>query len=395
MPAHAGPLETYANNSSPLAPSETSGRDQKRRDRWEIRSLLWDASSLKRVRHCGRVTRSNADLVTLRSREGVAGYAGLQSCGSVWSDPVCASKILSHRALEIGGVLEGAITAGHALGFGTLTGRHRKGQPLELLWKASSRAWARATSGKRWVKVQERHGVEGWVRVWEVTDGRNGWHVHVHFVVVLPGDATAEDMDAIGRSMFDQWSSSLVSSGLGAPLLKGQEWHIVSGDDASAELGSYMFKLVEQGDDDRARALGLELAYTQPGRAKSEYATRPVWSILRALEETGEKVHLDRWHEWERASKGKRQVGWSKGLRDRFAPSLDELTDDQVVEAEMGSADDDLVAFTPKAYAQIVRVPGLAVHLLEAAEFGGVPAVREVLDLHEIPYSLCGARGGV
>ena len=47
---------------------------------------------------------------------------------------------------------------------------------------------------------------------------------------------------------------------------------------------------------------------------------------------------LDLWHEWEKASKGKRQIAWSKGLRARLLPAEEvvELTDEEIVEADLG-----------------------------------------------------------
>ena len=148
------PLENYANNVSP---------DARRRLRYERRAVLWKVSELKRIRHCGRVPRSKDDGVTLRHIEGMAGLAGLQHCGSVWADPVCAGRILVHRALEMGAVLGRAIEQGYSLGFLTLTMQHRITQPLDLLWAAGQKGWKRSISGKGWVGVE--HLVEGWVPV--------------------------------------------------------------------------------------------------------------------------------------------------------------------------------------------------------------------------------------
>jgi hypothetical protein len=355
-----------------------------------LRALLWSYSSLQAVRHCGRVPRSVAQGVTVRASEGVAGFAGLQHCGSVWSDPVCSSSILTHRALDIGAVLGQAVAEGFTLGFGTLTMRHHRSQPLKALWDAAGKAWGRATAGKQWVTVQDRHGVVGWVRVWEVTDGRNGWHVHVHFVVVLAAGATAADFDSVAGGMFDRWSRGLVGAGQEAPRLVGQEWHIVGGDEASGQLAEYLFKLVEQGDvrAAQARSLGLELAHTQPGRARAELATRPVWALVQEVAESGDADALDRWHEWERGSKGRRQVGWSKGLRARFQPATVEATDDEIVDQEHGSSADDVAVITRDGWARLVQIREGCTDVLDALEVGGVTAMVDVLDGHGIEHYL-------
>jgi hypothetical protein len=192
----------------------TSGdiRAGKRRDRWALRALLWRISSLPRLRHCGRVPRDNSTGVTLRSREGIAGFAGLQTCGSVWACPCCGGKILTHRALEIGSVLGQAIAEGYALGFFTLTMRHRKAHALGALWSAGQKGWQRAISGKGWQLRAD--DVEGWVRVWETSIGANGWHVHVHGVLVLAPGSTSADLNHVCDGMFSRWSKGLVAAGL-------------------------------------------------------------------------------------------------------------------------------------------------------------------------------------
>lgn len=374
------PLENTANNLSP-----DPGSVDRRRLRFGRREVLWSVSSLQRVRHCGRVPRSNAEGVTLRLREGVAGYSGLQHCGSVWADPVCAGRILLHRALEIGAVLGRAVQAGHSLGFVTLTMRHHDAQSLELLWGAAAKGWQRSISGKGWVSVSGL--VEGWVRVWEVTHGRNGWHVHVHCVVVLAKGARQEHLDRVGQGMFDRWSRGIVGAGLDAPRLVGQDWHLVGGEDASSALGEYLAKMVEA-PEAQAASLGLELTHTMAGRSASSLKTRPTWALLDDLVHFGEKSSLDRWREWERVSRGKRQVGWSKGLREQFAPDIEELTDADVVEQEIGSAHDDIVRWGAQQWRELVAVPGRLVELLEAAEQVGPRLVRVLLDEWAVPYSV-------
>lgn len=351
--------------------------------------MLWQASSLQRVRHCGRVPRSNDEGVGLRLSEGVAGIAGLQHCGSVWADPVCAGRILLHRALEIGAVLGRAIGQGHPLGFVTLTMRHHAGQPLALLWAAAQKGWRRCIQGKGWVEVQPL--VEGWVRVWEVTHGRNGWHVHVHLVLVLaPGQSPAEALEVIAGGMFERWSRGLVAAGLEAPRPVGQDWHVVEGERAAGLVGQYLAKIVDapEAEEERARSLGLELTSSLPGRSAEGLRTRPVWTLLDHLQATGEADALEAWHEWERASKGKRQVGWSRGLRERFAPEVEDLGDDEIVQQEIGTKEDELVHFSAEQWRDIVAVPGRPVLLLEATERAGLAGARALLDGWGVGYDV-------
>lgn len=347
--------------------------------------MLWQVSDLQRVRHCGRVPVSNSGSVELRSTGGLAGYSGLQHCGSVWACPVCASRILVSRALEIGCVLGEAIRRGHPLGFVTLTMRHGKGQRLMDLWAGAAKGWTRSISGRAWVSVEE--SVEGWVRVWEVTYGSNGWHVHVHLVLVLAPDADCSDLEVVASGMFERWSRGLVAAGLEAPMLKGQDWHMATGEKAASDLADYLAKSVELGTMEKlvqqarrealATGLGLELTHTSSGRAREDLRTRPVWSLLDDLAETGE---IGLWREWERGSKGRQQVGWSNGLRKRFAPALDEQTDQQIVDQALGDESDTIVSWTSEQWRTFIAHPTRAVELLEAAQFGGRLAVVDLLE---------------
>lgn len=335
-----------------------------------------------RVRDCGRVPVGKG--VVLRLRDGMAGYSGLATCGSVWSCPVCSAKILVRRAFEIGAVLGEAQAQGYKLAFGTLTMRHRRGQSLDHLWGAARKAWTRAISGKAWKGAQKRAGIVGWVRVWEVTTGPNGWHVHVHFVLILDESADSGTVEDVCSGMFGRWSSGLQAVGLEAPLRKGQEWHLVGGE--SGGIAEYLAKITD-GTIAGPDALGLELTHVSSGRARSDLRTQPVWSILADLDETGETSAWRRWGEWEKGSKGKRQVGWMAGTRKRFGLVEPEMTDLELALVEVGTEDDGLVFFEAAGWAVLVHHWRRLTQLLDAAEVAGLQGVRELLDgWGDVPY---------
>lgn len=367
-------LENLANNLSP------GGR---RRLRYRRQKVLWRVTDLQRLAYCGRVIQSNGNGVQLRHREGVAGWHGLQHCGSVWSCPHCSARIRVHRAMEIGAVLGAAVAEGLSLAFCTFTMRHNSGQTLVDLWGAAQKAWQRVVSGAHWQKAKGL-GVLGSVRVWEVTYGRNGWHVHVHMVLVLE-PAAAGQLDTIASGMFDRWSRGLVASGLDAPLRVGQDWHLVDGEGASEHLGEYLAKMADDAPD--PDGLGLELTHGLPGKSARHLSTSTTWAILDHIELTGEARAFHLWREWERVSKGKRQIGWSKGLRERFAPGVDELSDEAIAQTEVGSSADDVLHLDAAGWYELVRLPDRIVMLLEIVEAGGVRTATQALDRWKIEYT--------
>jgi hypothetical protein len=83
--------------------------------------------------------------------------------------------------------------------------RQRKG-----CWDFRSDAWARVTSGGAWQAHQELFGgLLGWARVVEVTDGENGWHVHIHALICF-GEQVSTELVAgsVGARMFARWRAA-------------------------------------------------------------------------------------------------------------------------------------------------------------------------------------------
>lgn len=401
----AAALETYANNSATLMPQGFSSQER----RYLRRSVLWHESSLERVRKCGRITTSATGEVSVRVNSGIAGFAGLCTCGSVWACPVCNAKIMSRRALELGLLLAAAQSQGWWLAFLTFTARHRQGQPLSPLWDALTYAWASCTSQSRsWRQAKAQHGVEGFVRAAEVTYGRNGWHPHLHPLLMGTGKMTEQDVRDLHRWMFDAWQAALVRKGYAAPLLVGQDARLVTG--PADVLAEYVSKSMDHGtatgaaepgggtarkrsEDgaaagtaDLARALGLELTHSQGKRARQALSTRPTWDLLDDVIAHGDADALDLWHEYEAASYRRRQITYSQGLRKRLGLLMPEISDEEIAAQEVGTSADDLVFITAEGWSEVVRRPILQPLILTAARTEGLAAVRQLLDREGIHY---------
>ncbi len=381
----AGLLENYANNFSPpnscKHPASTL-TEPPRRARYARRGVLWDLSSLERIRKCGRVSHLPGGSVAVRLTEGVAGFAGLTSCGSVWADPVCNAKVMSRRAVEIGAAVALWQSQGGAVAFATFTMRHHSWQRLATLWDALSKAWHSVTAGKQWVKDQQRHDVAGFLRMVEVTQGRrNGWHVHVHALLFLEDEPEPAALAQLHDRMVGRWTRRLVALEMPAPLPAGQECHLVQ-DGADADLAAYFTKAT-----DSAHRIGLEVTHTQSKTARGAYKTGPTWDLLDQVVATGEVEAVERWHEWEAASKGRKQMTWSKGIRDRLG-LLREASDEEIAEEEHGSAADDLVLIDSEGWATLRSRPRDLADLLTLAEIGGLGYVRQFLDIRGVSYAL-------
>jgi hypothetical protein len=382
---------------------------------------------------CGMRSRRPDGSVGLREAggDGVAGYSDLQSCGSVWACPVCAGKIMRQRSLELGRVLEWAREQQHTIAMVTLTVRHTKGDRLRDVWDAVSAGWEAVTSGSQWksetmekyldrlsrweeardraerglgryprggrqnrppvrrVGDQERFGIEGWARAVEVTTGANGWHVHVHAVMVLSGPRAKAEGNAVqaGMRMWDRWAAGLAKKGFDG-LRDSGGLDVTVSRAAEKKLAEYLAK---DGltDDDResiagsygkaARDVSMEATHGM-AKAGKKLGGRTPFQVLSALGQETNDGDLRRrdvaiWREWVRGSEGRRQLTWSAGLREMAGLAELEMTDEEVANVDEGGQT--VLVLPAKTWAV---VKGMSYLLLDVMETAGLQAVKDVLD---------------
>jgi hypothetical protein len=186
--------------------------------------------------------------------------------------------------------------------------------------------------------------------------------VHVHAVLFTGLSLTGEplspvDVDSLGYSMFLRWKNALVRKGFEAPSrARGVDIKLLTGDAASA-LGDYFTKAVYA----PAKSLGMEATMGQHKPSKA--GNRTPFGILADVAANGDADDLDLWHEWERGSKGRRQLTWSPGLRE-FLALGEEKTDEQIAEDDELDGEI-LVELTPDQWR---TVRSHSARLLDAAE---------------------------
>jgi hypothetical protein len=141
----------------------------------------------------------------------------------------------------------------------------------------------------------------------------------------------------------------------------------------AGQAAEYVAKLQD------GKHVGRELARgdLKAGRAGSLLP----FELLDYFRATGDLHAVDVWHEFEHATHGRRAIEWSRGLRARLLPDDRELTDREIAEAEVGGVD---VAVLPAETWDAVVAHDLEVAVLEAAEAGGIDALRALL----VPYGL-------
>jgi hypothetical protein len=271
--------------------------------------------------------------VAVRVRDGIAHYSGVETCGSVWSCPVCSAKIREGRAREIEDGVSRHIAAGGGVAFLTVTVPHDAGMPLAAVWETMQAAWSATWSGRAAVDVKRDLGIVGTIRTVEVTFGRNGWHPHVHALVLTETPlSTGQEADLFLFTL-TRWRRYVAGQGWPQPsALIGLDYERVALVGGSTALGRYLTKIRD--DDGPTWHVGRELARADVKRSRIEGGMSPFQLAAHAVY-TGEVWAVRAWREWEQGSKGRRAIMWSPGLRDRLG-FTDEATDDELAAEEVG-----------------------------------------------------------
>ncbi|NMO93994.1 hypothetical protein [Actinomycetospora sp. TBRC 11914] len=391
-----------------------AGAQERRANRWQRRAQLRRISRLKRVRYCGHTMNAEAGVTlgVIENRDGTrsAAYGGLKTCGSVWCCPVCAAKIATRRADDLATVMRAVDELGGSAFLLTLTMRHDRGDRLGLTseqrarrnrleerladvqvaeangwdvddrqaeadaieldsikaqegcWDVLSYAWQRVTSGSSWLEDSKRFGgLLGWARAVEVTDGDNGWRVHLHVLLCFREQVSADlARAALGLRLFGRWSRALQQKGFSASEEHG--WDLRRAHLGDGDLADYFTKMAHE----------VTGGHRKEGRARR--GRTPMQLLVHAVE-TYEESALARWWEWEAASDGRRQLTWSTGQRDlRTLAGLGrEDTDEEIVDDDQDP--DQRIALTLDTWLWITR-NCLETELLLIAERCGLIAAR-------------------
>ena len=312
--AEAAPLGTNAKyDFQPMAT---------RVQRFALQSVSRSILPQSRTAKCLRIRAHNSDVQVWKSTEyQTAQYAGLQTCGSVWACPVCAAKIAERRRVEVLAAMTAHKMAGGCVNLLTLTTPHQRKDDLGELLEKQSVALRRFWSDKSVKAVFQEMGTIGQIRALEVTHGRrsphnNGWHPHYH-VLMFGGSGVdlarfdVPQMKDWSVRLYLRWAAVCVRAGLGEPSFEhGLKLH--DGSKAAAYAAKW----------------GLEDEMTKGHTKKALHGETP-FDFLRAyLADGQDKQAAALFQEFAQVFKGKRQLHWSKGLKNRFA--IDESTDEEL-----------------------------------------------------------------
>ncbi len=335
--------------------------------KWQLQSVARLALPQHRIHTCMRHLRSDRREVQVRQsqKSGKAYFAGLMSCGSVWTCPICAPKIQAVRAQEVRAAIDA--WSGSVVLI-TQTVPHKVRDALKPLLEAFTLALRKFKGCKGYTRAQVLHGISGSIRALEITDGSNGWHPHAHTILFL--DAPNVSLDDLRATLFPLWESATRRAGFDCLSPKAFDVQ-----DARA-VRQYVTKLgteYEWGPEHE-----LTKAHSKRGHGSS---LTPFDMLRRYLEAPDDGRLLARFAEFAYCFHGKRQLVWSDGLKKRLL-GTEGLTDEQVA-ASIGECDPVLTTITLQEW-KVIRRHNLQAHVLQIVQLYGHPGLLHLLSVYQL-----------
>jgi Replication protein len=331
-----------------------------------VRSILPESRTAGCLRHPFRPS-GKVDVWFSPKHESAA-YGGLVTCGSVWACPVCAAKITERRRVEIQTAIAAWEAQGGSVAMLTLTHGHTQGDRLADLLEAEQNALTRFFGCRQGVELMSALHRVGHIRAWEVTHGRkrevnNGWHPHFHILLFLEyhhvGLPWAEDW------AYQVWLNACRLSVLPLPSRR----HGVTLQDGR-KASAYVAKMGQE----EGRGWGLESEMTK-GHIKRAKDGETPFDFLRACLAGDDSQARALFREFAAAFKGKNQLRWTRGLRERFA--LADLTDTEL--AAKQEEDALLLATLTRDDWRVILQLDVRGELLELARHGNVDLLYRFL----------------
>lgn len=354
-PAANGTLGTYTKLVSPSPATQkkpdVAGSLEKKEERLKLQEKgkkYAPIDGFYRFKRCWKKVVWGKQVEVRKNTEGKARIRGIEQCGDVWACPVCAPKIQYQRGLEIKQAVDKAYKEGLKVYMLTLTHPHYKGQPLAGLIKMHNSARKKFWGGKFIMKWKQQMGFHGSISASEVMGGgANGWHWHTHVIVFTQREISLEDEYILkGR-----WANCLKRAGFNVNLADVMEHGLDLMRDCHAS--DYLTKL-------GYGSWGIEREVQGSSCKAGVDGSMTPFQLLEA-----DKIGL--WQEYLIATKGKKQLVWSRGLK-KWAGLLDKQDDELLEEDELDEGE--LLAVIPTVVWYRICRNGQRVEVLRQAEAG-------------------------
>lgn len=416
------PLGTYAKSAAGLGkkanPVARTIHDPAQRKKWELQqaaaSLLRDKRPktdrhgqerehyIYRVAMCHRGTDGMAPEIRRAPNGDTASYYGVQTCGSVWHCPICASKVANARRDEMTKAMGRHMANDGRVYLLTYTMQHtaEEGGAGCLVPQLDKLREAMRTfkATRAYKAIMEEAGSIGQIRALEVTFGEaNGWHPHVHELAFAAKGAlvTDERRGYVGQTIYRKsilgrlrklWVRHLIARNMaglkpgdiGAGLFAKLR-HLMQRA-FTVQCGAYASEYIAKfGREASGWGLQREMTQGHTKTARRNGHCTP-WGLL-ADHMDGDKRAGWLFREYAAAFQGKAQLYWSPGLKK--ALGVNEVSNEELASAPEPVCTETVIRLTDeqwrvvlsrKARYDVLRVAardgkfGVEVYLRELAE---------------------------
>ena len=308
------------------------------------------------ISYCMKRQTGGATSVKCSPSEKKAWYGGLMTCGSVWLCPICSLKIAARRAEEIRRALANNPNLVPVLV--TLTLQHKWGDKLRDLMNDLKAAWRYTFSGTKRKRFNERFGVKGYINSTEVRVSLStGWHPHMHVLFLLEkGEKpNLQDMEAC---LLAGYGKHLVDKG-----------YLVNGYTIDVRMSETTDGLVEEYLTKSAIQLSVS-AEVSGGQLKESSTSLSPFQLLYMYRLTGDEVYAQLYREYAVATKGRKQLAWSRNLKKELLPDVEEKSDEELVAEEEVVEDEQVLEVLDREEWQKVCEENLRGELLQVACHG-------------------------
>jgi hypothetical protein len=366
FPTPIRPAETRSGATPDTDREATRDRASRARKstRYAGRRTLWRITTDNACKGCGRTLMDpDSGVILAQTAEGTSLVLGLMKCARIWLCPVCSATIRHGRAEEITRAVVAWIQQGGTALLVTFTARHAASDQLATLMDAiqgtradkakgltrKPGAYQRLITGGTWAGrpergqdgIRDRVGYIGMIRATEVTVGQiNGWHPHIHAIVMVGGRTEGERADKRIVETFEPsasamaeleghfrgvWTNHLakVDRSFKPSDKHGVDFKRLETVQDAQDLGKYIAK-VQDGDKTISPANEVARGDLKSGR---EGNMTPFQMLGRIGDLMGGMTENDadgqgslewcmaRWWEYEKAVKGRRAIEWTRYLR--------------------------------------------------------------------------------
>lgn len=305
-----------------------------------------------------------------------AHYRNLMTCSCLWICAVCAAKISEHRKVEIDRAVIGMTALGYRPILATYTMRHSATDSLHQTLYDLVEAYKAQTSGGGWQSLREKYEVRGYIRTLELTHGENGWHPHLHVLMFCD-----EQVETLASELSERWMAILKT--VGRDGKRDVACDVRMSNDA---IGDYISKFGHRPVDlvatqQRYWSMQSEIAKSTSKKARGDH--RNPFEILYDSGAVGidpDYVTRSRalFREYERETKGRRQLEWSRIPDLRRVCTIVPLSDEDL-QLKFDHDSILLAKLTVEQWHIVLRNAAVA-SLLSIADSGNVSELYEFLE---------------